>query len=186
MEQPDYVKAILHGERDGVQHLYSDQLPVIRRLIANSGGSETDAQDIFQDAVLIVYRKARQPGFQLTSQFSTFFYSICRNLWLNRRTKKSAAAEVTFSEDVKYIEEPVLSDAEQLQAERGVLFWKAFQKLGADCQRLLELFFQKIPMETIAAKMGYGSEAYARRRKMQCKQRLTTLVKSDPAYRELL
>ena len=70
--------------------------------------------------------------------------------------------------------------------ERGNLFWNAFRQLGEDCQKVLELFFQKIPMETIATQMGYGSEGYAKRRKLQCKDRLTELIKQDPAYPELL
>lgn len=186
MEQPDYLTAILTGDRSGLRHLYEAQFPVIRGLIRDYGGSESDAKDIFQDAVLVVYQKARQPGFQLTSQFSTFFYGVCRNLWLNRRTKKSASAEVTLSEDAKYIAEESDPDQDMLHVERGNLFWRAFRLLGDDCRKLLELFFQKTPMDTIAAQMGYGSEGYARRRKHQCKDHLTELVKKDPAYRELL
>lgn len=186
MEQPDFVKAIQDGDAGVLRRLYAEQLPRIGRLITDNGGTESDAQDIFQDAVLLVYQKSRQPGFQLTSQFGTYFYSICRNLWLNRRTKKSATSEVTFSEDIKYMEDPALTEADQLFVERGNLFWNAFQKLGADCQQLLKLFFEKTPMAAIAERMGYASEAYARRRKMQCKQYLTLLVKNDPAYPELL
>jgi len=186
MDQADYVKAILDGDRTVLQDLYAAQLPVICRLIGANGGTEADAKDVFQDAVLVVYRKARQPGFELTSQFGTYFYGICRNLWLNHRAKKFTTAEVTLSEDAKYISGDLSVEADLLHVERGNLFWKAFRQLGEDCRKLLELFFQKIPMETIATKMGYGSEAYARRRKLQCKQRLTDLVKNDPAYRELL
>ncbi|MCB9315956.1 MAG: sigma-70 family RNA polymerase sigma factor [Lewinellaceae bacterium] len=186
MEQPDFVKAIQNGDADVLRQLYAEQLPRIRRLLTDYGGSDSDAQDVFQDAVLIVYQKVRQPGFQLTSQFGTFFYGICRNLWLNRRTKKSATSEVTFSVDIKYMEDPALTEADELFVERGNLFWNAFQKLGADCQKLLKLFFEKTPMEAIAEQMGYASDAYARRRKMQCKQYLTRLVKNDPAYPELL
>ena len=186
MDQPDYITAILEGERLTLRRLYAEQLPVITSLIHKYGGSDSDAKDIFQDAVLIVYQKARQPDFLLSSQFSTFFYGICRNLWLNCRTKKSATAEVTFPKEVKYIADDIPTEAELLLVERGNLFRKAFRQLGEDCQQLLELFFQKIPMEMIATRMGYGSEGYARRRKLQCKQRLVELVKADPAYRELL
>ncbi|MEO6039573.1 MAG: sigma-70 family RNA polymerase sigma factor [Saprospiraceae bacterium] len=186
MEQPNYLAAILEGDRTALRLLYEVQFPVICGLIRNYGGSEADARDIFQDAILVVYQKAQQPDFQLTSQFSTFFYGICRNLWLNTRTKKSASAEVTFTEDVKYITDEIALEDELLYVEQGNLFWSAFRQLGADCQQLLELFFQKIPMETIATRMGYGSEGYAKRRKRQCKDRLIELVKKNPAYRELL
>ena len=57
--------------------------------------------------------------------------------------------------------------------------------MGEDCQKLLELFFQKKSMDDIAVEMGYASEGYARRRKSQCKDRLVELVKNDAVFREL-
>ena len=186
MEQPDYIKAILEGDRLALRRLYEEQLPVIHRLIANHGGSPANAQDIFQDAVLIVFQKARKHGFQLSSQFSTFFYGICRNLWLNCRTKKSTSAEVTLTKDIKYIPDDTALEDDLLYVEQGNLFWKAFRQLGEDCQQVLELFFQKTQMDAIAAKMGYGSAGYAKRRKMQCKERLTELIRNSPDYSELI
>lgn len=185
MNQTDYLSAILAGDQAALEQLYRTQFPVIRSLLRNYGGSEMDAKDVFQDAVLVMYQKAKQPDFQLTSQFGTFFYSVCRNLWLNRRSKKFVTSEVTISEDAKYIAEEASPEVELLQVERDNLFWRAFRQLGEDCQKLLELFFQKTPMEAIALQMGYGSEGYARRRKLQCKERLVELVKSNPEYREL-
>ncbi|MFN0216688.1 MAG: RNA polymerase sigma factor, partial [Saprospiraceae bacterium] len=65
MEQSDYLSAILSGDRVALGSLYQQQLPVIRGLIRDYGGTEADAKDLFQDAVLLVYQKARQPDFQL-------------------------------------------------------------------------------------------------------------------------
>lgn len=186
MDQPDYIAAILAGDRAVLQRLYELQFPLIRSLICDYGGSEADARDAFQDAILVVYQKAGQPDFQLSSKFGTFFYGICRNLWLNRRTKKSALAEVTLTDDAKYIADDTSLMDDLLRVEQGNLFWRAFRQLGEDCQKLLELFFQKIPMESIAVQMGYGSEGYAKRRKLQCKDRLIELVKKDPAFPELM
>lgn len=186
MKHTDDLSALLAGDRGALEQLYREQFPAIRDLLRKTGGSETDAKDVFQDAVLVVYQKAKQPDFQLTSQLSTFFYGICRNLWLNRRSKKSTFSEVAIPEDEQYTIGENSPEAEFLQVERDNLFWSAFRQLGDDCQKLLELFFQKLPMETIAAQMGFGSEGYARRRKLQCKARLVELVKNRPEYRELL
>jgi len=188
MEQSDFLDALLRGESTALEHLYRVQFPVIRTLVREYGGSESDAKDIFQDAMLVLFKKARQPDFQLTSKLSTLFYGICRNLWLNRWTKKNKTVEVTLSDAYKYIpdEDVVLSDAGLLHLERSNLFWHTFRQLGDDCQKLLELYFQSVPMETIAVQMGYGSEGYARRRKHQCKERLVELVRNNPAYVELI
>lgn len=94
--------ALLSGDRVGVTRMYAELFPAIHKLVRDYGGPKEEAEDVFQDAVIVVYEKARKPGFQLTSQFSTFFYGVCYNLLMSRRQKKSAS-EVTISENAKYI-----------------------------------------------------------------------------------
>lgn len=183
MQQTDFIQAILTGNRADLSRMYATIFPAIRKLVQDYGGSEADAQDVFQDATIVIYEKAQNPDFQLTSQFSTFFIGICRNLWMSRRQKKSAS-EVTIPEEAKYMADESL-EIDLLQVERGKLFYKALRELGEDCQKLLQLFFQKNSMEDIAAAMGFGSEGYARRRKSQCKDRLVELVKHAPEFQEL-
>lgn len=183
MQQPDYIQAILQGNRADLMRMYQVLFPAIRKLVADYGGSEDDAKDIFQDATIVIYEKAKQPGFQLTSQFSTFFYGVSSNLYRSRRQKKSNS-EVTIPEEAKYISDNTL-ELDSLQVERGKLFYRALRQLGDDCQKLLELFFQKHSMEEIAQEMGFASEGYARRRKSQCKDRLVELVKNAPEFSEL-
>lgn len=183
MQQADYISAIKTGDRAGLTRMYTALFPAIRKLVRDYGGSDDDAKDVFQDATIVLYEKVQKPDFQLTSQFSTFFYGICRNLWMSRQQKKSAS-EVTIPDDAKYIADDA-PDLDYLQVERGKLFYKALRELGQDCQRVLELFFQKTPMEDIAQHMGYASEGYARRRKSQCKDRLIEIIEAYPEFSEL-
>ena len=183
MQEIDYLSAILSGDRTVLTRMYGALFPLIRRLILDNGGSEADAKDVFQDAIIVLYEKAKKPDFQLTSKFSTFFYGVCRNLWWSRQQKKSAS-EVTIPEHAKYIPDEA-SEVDLLQVERGKLFYKALRALGEDCQRLLQLFFQKLSMDEIAREMGFASEGYARRRKSQCKDRLVELIKNDAEFPDL-
>ena len=178
-----FIKAIISGDSNGLRQIYEQFLPRIRRLITSNGGSEEDAQDIFQSAILTIYEKAQKENFQLTSKFYTLLYGICRNLWGNRLQKKSFK-EVTLLEDVKYkSEDNIEFDIEKTEEQE--LFWSSFQKLGEDCQKLLRLFFDKEKMEKIAQLMGYGSVSYAKKRKFQCKEKLVEWVKKDIRFKEL-
>jgi RNA polymerase sigma factor (sigma-70 family) len=182
---PDYIAAILQGDSTLLRQMYRAFFPMVKKLVGDLGGTEEDAKDVFQDAVMIVYEKARRPDFQLTSQFSTYFYGVCRNVWLNHLQKKSSS-EVTIPADAKYMPDE-LPDSDFEEAERRKLFDKAFAQLGEDCQKLLLLSFQNkdLSMKEIAKQMGYGSEGYTRRRKSQCKERLVELAKSQSGYNEL-
>lgn len=181
--EDEHIKAIKSGDSKGLRQIYEMFLPRIRKLITSNGGSESDAQDIFQSAILTIYEKAQHTDFKLTSKFYTLLYGICRNLWGNRLQKKSFK-EVTLLEDVKYTsEDSVEFDIEKTEEQE--LFWASFQKLGEDCQKLLRLFFDKENMEKIAKMMGYGSVSYAKKRKFQCKEKLVDFVKKDIRYKEL-
>ena len=183
MHEINYLPAILSGDRAALKQMYAALFPIIRGLIRDYGGSEDDAKDVFQDAVIVLYEKAQQSDFQLTSKFSTFFYGVCNNLWRSRQQKKSAS-EVTIPDHAKYIADSS-AEVDLLQVERGKLFYRALRQLGGDCQKLLELFFQKRNMDEIAQEMGFASAGYARVRKSQCKDRLVELVKNDAEFPEL-
>ncbi len=183
LEDSNYIPAILSGDRTLIPRMYAQLFPAIRQLVKEHVGTDDDAKDIFQDATIVIYEMAQKPGFQLTSKFSTLFYGVCRNLWMTRRQKKTNL-EVTIPEDAKYIPDDAL-EIDSLQVERGKLFYKALRLLGDDCQKLMELFFQKRSMEEIAREMGFASEGYARVRKSQCKDRLVALIKKDSVFPEL-
>ena len=182
---PQILDGIRRGDRQVLSELYREVLPGIKRLAVAAGLGPDDARDVFQDAVVVVFEKAEQPDFMLSSSFSTYFYGICRNL-VGNRLKKKANRNVTIADDMKYREDDN-SDMQTLleAAERHRLFHRAFEQLGDDCRRLLELSFENTPPESIMATLGIPSNDYFRRRKYLCKEKLVQLVQSDPAFQEL-
>ena len=182
---PQILDGIRRGDRKVLSELYREVLPAIKRLAAAAGAGPDDARDVFQDAVVVVFEKAEQPGFVLTSSFSTFFYGICRNL-LGNRLKKKSGRHVTIPDDAKYREDDNADAQALLEAtERHRLFYRAFRQLGEDCRNLLELSFEDAPPETIMDTLGISSNDYFRRRKYLCKEKLIQLVKNDPAFKDM-
>jgi len=186
MTQADttHLEAIRTGDAMGLRSIYQEFLPRITNFIRNKGGSSDDAQDVFQDAIMVIYEKSKSPDFQLTSGFYTLLYGICRNIWGNRLQKSSSKNELPIPEEAQY---QTNDDTQQLieQEEENKLFWAAFKKLGQDCQQLLQLFFAKVKMTEIVQKMDLSSVSYAKKRKFQCKEKLVQLVKADDRYAEL-
>lgn len=179
-----FLQAILAHDAAGLRQIYELFWPRIHALIRKYGGQATDAEDVFQDAIMILYDKGRQPGFQLTSSFYSLLYGICYRLWSNQ-LKKSSHREVTLPEDATFTQDnnlEVLMEAN----ERHKLFARAMQRLGDECRRLLELFFQGLSMKDIQQAMNFSSEAYAKKRKFHCKEKLVEQVKADPAFAELV
>jgi RNA polymerase sigma factor (sigma-70 family) len=182
----EWLEAIRSGDKKSLTQLYQYIMPSIVKLVVRYGGTEEHAKDLFQDAILILYKKLQYSDITLTSSFSTFFIAVCRNLWANHMKKKSNN-HVTFSDEVKLMhdDQPDWYELEEQSLQIRMLY-KAFSKLGDDCRQLLELFFLKIPMEEIMVRLKYNSYEYVRRRKFMCKNKLIELIKNDPFYKEFM
>lgn len=178
-----YLEAVRTNDEKRIREIYAAFLPRITHFIQKNGGTLEDAQDVFQDALITVYRKSKEHDFVLTSQFYTFLYGICRNLWGNRLQKKSRT-ELPITDTYHYQNIPAI-DQLLANVEEENLFWDAFHRLSPDCQELLHLFFDKVKMETIAEKQNLSSVSYAKKKKFQCKEKLVALVKADPRFNEL-
>lgn len=178
-----YIDAILQNDTRALRAMYQEYLPRISNFIRKNGGREADAKDVFQEALIVIYKKSQSPDFTLTSNFYTLLYGVCRNIWGNQLQKKSRT-EVTLLDDYKYTSVPGVNELVE-QAEENKLFWDAFQQLGKDCQKLLQLFFAKVKMAEIVQQLGLSSVSYAKKKKFQCKERLVKLVKGDQRFAEL-
>ena len=81
------------------------------------------------------------------------------------------------------LKEEVVHEVEQ--NERYTLYRKKFARLGADCQKLLGLFLDKVSMAEIMTRMGFGSVSYTKKRKFYCKKKLIELIEKDPVSRSI-
>ena len=54
-------------------------------MIHSNGGRPQDAEDVFQEALIILVGKIRKSDFKLTAKLSTYLFSVCRFLWKDKR-----------------------------------------------------------------------------------------------------
>lgn len=181
-KEEDYIALIIAGNSAGLEKIYQLFFVKIGGFILKSGGTIEDAQDVFQDALMIIFEKAQEEDFVLSSAFYTYLYGICRKLWRNRLQKieRRTALQINY-----VVEEMTTIDHLIEQEEEHRIFWFAFNKLGKDCKKILKLFFENTAMAVIQKIMGYGSVGYTAKRKFQCKEKLIELIKADDAYKEL-
>lgn len=152
--------------------------PKVSRFICTYGGTKEEAQDVFQEALLIFYRKAKTPNFKLTASIETYVFSICKYVWkdqLKQKNKLTHSFEHAFTNDDTIPVEIHLQEEEKYQ-----LAEKALRSLGAKCLQLLSLFYiDKKKMREIADLLGFTSESSAKTQKYKClekaKQELKTL-----------
>lgn len=163
--------------------LYQRYLPEISRWVVRNNGTITEAGDVFQESLIVLFQKAKEADFKLTTRLGAYLQGVARFVWLRQLRKKSRTVEVTFSDEPTWISEDRIEEL-LIASEKKALFKEKLQQLKADCQRVLELFFLGTPLKTIAQEMGY-TEDYIKKKNRLCKQKLSTLVREDARYQEL-
>lgn len=182
-------QALLEGIRDKndevIRKIYEDCFPGIRGFVSSRSGNLDDANDLFQDALIVVYKKCRDGDFELTCKLKTYLQAVCRRMWMNKiaRRKGIHITDITEVEEEIGAEPDITISFHKQERER--LYREYFSKLGADCQRILTAFMEGVKMRQIAAQMKIASEGAAKKRKFVCQQRLMGWIKSDSRYEEL-
>ena len=147
--------------------------PRIEKLILSKGGTKADANDVFQEALIILNRNLEKSDFTLTSSFYTYLYSVSRFVWKDMQNQFSKQELHNLSIDEVSIFHNVLEEQKYQFAE------KAFRELGERCQELLQRFyFKKMSFKAIAEVMQFKSEKIAKNQKYKCLQKAKDIYRT--------
>ncbi len=167
----DLVKSGRHSRAlDKLYKIY----PAVLKYVKESGGSLADAEDIFQDAMVIFIEKVSHPNFVLTSTISTYVFGICKNL--SREKRRMHQKEVMKSSEEKDEETKTIDDF--LEEERRYLALdKVLIQTGEKCLELLKMFYyDRVSMKVIASRLGFKSETSAKTQKYKCLEKARNLT----------
>lgn len=171
MTESDIIVGIRKGDERVIDYLYKKNYKMMVNLIMKNNGSEDEARDIYQDALIVFWQKAKTDDFVLTSKISTYLYSVCMNLWrkeLDRKSRLSYDA-IEYGESKDYDKE-----------ERAKIVNQCIDELGDTCKKILMYYyFDNLSMQDIAVLLGFANADTAKTRKYKCKQELDKKIKSQ-------
>jgi RNA polymerase sigma factor (sigma-70 family) len=166
------LKGLAANDRKAIETIYRVHYSMIQTLVINNNGTSDDARDIFQEAIIVLYEKARSGSFELHAQLKTYIYAVCRRLWL-----KKLAHNARFSGDLANAPETIATDDDLEMYDQRTkdfeLMEQALQHLGEPCKELLESYYiRKKNMSEIAKEFGYTNADNAKNQKYKCLMRL--------------
>ncbi len=178
-EEIALLKGLATNDKKAVETIYQENFNMVQSLIINNNGSSDDAKDIFQEAMIVLYEKARSGTFELNCQIKTFVYSVSKRLWLKRLQQQNRYTATSDNlEDVVPVENE-LEEHEKINAEFN-LMEKALNNLGEPCKSLLEAYYlKKQNMQVIALNFGYTNADNAKNQKYKCLMRLKKIFFTD-------
>lgn len=149
-----------------LKQLYKKWLEV-KRYLKMYGCNSSDAEDIFQEALILYCRKKEDANFVLTVE--PFFYvrNTCKLLWYNQSRKNKSTQLIELEKEVAQL------DDEWFQKEMKIqVIESAIHLLGKQCRELLELFYgMGWNMVDIAKKIGLRNDKVAKAQKYRCLQK---------------
>jgi len=172
----ELLEGLASGDRNAVATLYKLYHNVLTKWILSRGGLESDAEDVFQEALVVIYEKSKSPEFCLTCKLSTYLFAISKRLWFKKMEKSApylSLQDEGDDDDSKLgVYEEDLSGHMEKEAQFAQL-GKSLDQLGEPCRSLLQAFYvDGKNMQEIARQFHYTNPENAKTQKYKCLNRL--------------
>ena len=157
---------------------------MIVHLVCSNSGTEQEAKDIYQEAVMAFYEHLQQPAFVLTCKIKTYLYAVARRLWLKKLAEKKRFSTSLSDGNMEEVEtffgvEDEMADIHEKE-RRLKRMGSSLEGLGEPCRSIIEDFYvSDLSMEEISAKFGYTTADNAKNQKYKGLQRLKKLYFED-------
>jgi RNA polymerase sigma factor (sigma-70 family) len=148
----------------------------VTALVQRDNGTSDDAEDVLQEAVIVLWERVRAGRFVYSAKLETFVYATARNLWLRRlaRTRRETPG---LPPDDHNVDESGSSLDRLIESEEAALVQDALERLGEPCKTLLLLFYwEERSMTEIAIELGFANADTAKSKKYQCKKALEKML----------
>lgn len=153
--------------------LYKGVFPAVARHVSKKGGSLEDARDIFHDALIIYYEKAKFTQASIHHSEQSYLLGIVKKLWIRKFKNDIRNTSLTGIEAMPDL-------AHTLSEEKPVpeKILRYLTKVGTKCMDLLQAFYyEKAPLEEIARRGNYSGIRSATVQKYKCLEKIRDLVK---------
>lgn len=170
----ELLKGLAKSDKKAVETIYKENFNMVQSLIINNNGTVEDARDTFQEAMIVLFEKARSGTFELNCQLKTYVYSVCRRIWLKRLQQLNRYVNEIEGFETVPVEEDI--EEHEKRYEEFQLMEKTINNLGEPCKGLIEAYYiQKKNMQEIANQFGYTNADNAKNQKYKCLMRLKKL-----------
>ncbi|MEK6480215.1 sigma-70 family RNA polymerase sigma factor [Catalinimonas sp. 4WD22] len=178
MKDSVVLERINKGDEKALDYLYRKYYKMMTNIILKNNGTEQEAKDIYQDALIVFWQKVISNQLVLTSKISTYLYSVCLNLWRKELERKSRLSNEE-KDEAEYLDHE--------SEERSHIIRNCIDQLGDTCKKILMYYyFDDMSMQDIADKLGLANTETAKTKKYKCKKRLDSLIKSKYSESDFL
>ena len=150
--------------------LYKKAFPIVARYVARMGGSLEEAQDIFQDTLVIYYEKVASAQAEIIVNEKAYLLGIAKKLWV-QRYKAGLKNQPLNDFDIEVIPDEQLANGKILHY---------LETAGKKCMELLKAYYYDgLPVSNVATLFGYSGTHSATVAKYKCLEKVRETVKQN-------
>jgi len=167
MNEPS-VTALRKRDNAAYKLLYTFYYPTIASFVKKNSGTAADAEDVFQETIIVLLNKVPKEDFILTSSIKTYIFAVASNLWLKRlrEAKRATKLETSYA-----LEDMTLAEWEEKEAAatKQNALQRIFGKLTKHCVIFLtKTFLAGVSREQLIEEMGYRNSHTFDNQKYKC------------------
>ncbi|MCZ2357626.1 MAG: sigma-70 family RNA polymerase sigma factor [Bacteroidia bacterium] len=174
------INSLLSNDGWGYYYINMQYAHSIKNFVRINSGNTQDAEDLIQDAILVLLNNTRDGKYKPRHDVSvkTYFYAICKNLWLERiRKRKNNPFEYLYDLPEEANEFVDIEFQEELLNERQQLVQELFEQASDACKKVLSLFYKhQLSHEEIAQRLGYANSETSKTQKNKCLSKLKKAI----------
>jgi RNA polymerase sigma factor (sigma-70 family) len=167
------IDQFIENKNNVLEKLYKHNYKIVRNYVLKNSGTEADAKDIFQDAMLICWMNLKEGKFTVRNEFSlgAYLYKIAKYKWLDK--VKSKRNKTTVNIPFADIESEEIDMLEQNEAQHKLSYLLGlYSRLDSKCKEVLnQFYYEGKRLEEIASELSYDLGS-VRTIKYRCMQKL--------------
>jgi RNA polymerase sigma factor (sigma-70 family) len=173
-------------DREVIPLLYKKVFPVVQKYITRRSGRKEDADDVFQDAMMIFYKQVIKNTFDSKYSIYGYLYKVSINCWINKVKKENRMELIDEMGDTKS-EETMEINESMISGKDENILKSVFSDIGKKCIELLTYtIYYNLLMEDIVIRMGFTSVSAVKMQQQRCKQKLIKEIEKNPSLADKL
>ncbi len=173
------LEQIREGKDEALASLYNSNRKAITAFVTRNSGTSDDAEDMLQEALVVLWERVRRGKFEPSAKLSTFIFATVRNMWMRKlaRMRRETPSEI---DPERYVDDAFSPLEELMESETTTGVQHALSRLGEPCRKLLLLFYwEELPFEAIAKELRFANADTVKSKKYQCKKALEKLLRGS-------
>lgn len=185
MKEEQLIQELRDGQDRAFIYLYRENFSNTFHYVTNNSGTSEDAEDIFQEALIVLVKKLREQTFELNVKVSSYLYAVATKMWLYKlRSRKGIYENPDFLENQMDLNIS-LGDSDNQEAHFAIVE-HTMSILKEECRKMLSLFyFERKSMIEISGLLGY-SQDFVKVKKSRCMNELRKRLLQHEEFQDLI